>query len=181
MCESDARSKSTEIDDPFKDRELPGQRGTRSCLCLLPLSHLGTLKGPRILLRRCGISLTTHVLPWVLFCVILDHLQCQQWTGKGWECPGGQFIACLPFENMSGIRIFRKETGMPGGPMGEERAQHWKFFFQVWPGQDSFHLAGIFSSLVPPEQGKRTQLAIVSGPTGSLTLHGPGRAAFLVH
>lgn len=78
MCESDARSKSTEIDDPFKDRELPGQRGTRSCLCLLSLSHLGTLKKTRILLRRWRVSLTMHALPWVLFCVILDHLQFQQ-------------------------------------------------------------------------------------------------------
>lgn len=100
LCESDARSKSTEIDDPFKDRELPGQRGTRSCLCLLPFSHVGTLKKPRILLRMSGISLTMHVLSLILFCVILGHLQFHQWTGKGWECFGGPFIVCALWKHV---------------------------------------------------------------------------------
>jgi len=40
VCESNARSKSTEVDDPFKDRELPGQRGTRYYLCLLTTGPL---------------------------------------------------------------------------------------------------------------------------------------------
>ena len=31
-CESDARAKSAEVEDPFKDRELPGRR--RHCLLL---------------------------------------------------------------------------------------------------------------------------------------------------
>lgn len=35
-CESDARAKSTEVDDPFKDRELPGGRWR----CPLLASHL---------------------------------------------------------------------------------------------------------------------------------------------
>lgn len=36
----------------------------------------------------------------------------------------GVFIACLPFENISGIRIFWRETRMPGDTLGEEWAQH---------------------------------------------------------
>lgn len=39
-------------------------------------------------------------------------------------CVLGVFIACLPFENISGIRIFRRDTGMPGDTLGEEWSQH---------------------------------------------------------
>lgn len=39
-CESDARAKSVEVDDPFKDRELPGGRQGCPLLVLSPLSAL---------------------------------------------------------------------------------------------------------------------------------------------
>lgn len=42
-CESDARAKSAEVDDPFKDRELPG--GRRACPLLVP-SPLSVLPTP---------------------------------------------------------------------------------------------------------------------------------------
>lgn len=64
VCESDARSKSTEIDDPFKDRELPGQNGEEFHLsysvnlsCLSPRSKPKVNRGGKL----AGRSLvTTH-------------------------------------------------------------------------------------------------------------------------
>lgn len=47
---------------------------------------------------------------------------------------------------------------------GEERAQHWIFFFKAWPGQDPFHLAGLFSSLVPSKQGRHSWQLSVDQP-----------------
>lgn len=90
-------------------------------------------------------------------------------------------VYCLcPLKTCLGSEFSGKKPGCLEVPW-RKNGQHWKLFFKVWPRQDPFYLAGFFSSLIPPEQQKRTQLAIVSGPTGSLELHRPGRAAFLVH
>lgn len=47
-CESDARAKSVEADDPFKDRELPGRRHSpaRAAPAVLWASHLSPVQVP---------------------------------------------------------------------------------------------------------------------------------------
>lgn len=80
----------------------------------------------------------------------------------------------------SGIGIFREETWMPEGFLGEKRA-HIENLLQSLSRIGSLPFSKTFQQFDTPEQQRRTQLAIVSGPTGSLMLHGPGRAAFLVH
>lgn len=134
----------------------------------LPCLTLGLLKGQEYCWGDGGFSSQCMLYPGVYSVVVFlrsPPVSAVNWK-RLWVSWGVLFIACLPFEKISGIRIFRRETRMPGDTLGEEWAQHW-MFLKAWPGQDPFHLAGLFSSSMLPESQKRT---IVSGLTCSLTL-----------
>lgn len=68
-----------------------------------------------------------HALPWGLSFILWGFLKITSDFSSKLEkagCVLGVFIACLPFENTFGIRIFRRESRIPGDTLGEEWAQY---------------------------------------------------------
>lgn len=76
-CESDARAKSAEVDDPFKDRELPGRRHAAPCWRL----HL--------FLSLCPLAMQKQRLLWVCGSICKMERECWQWHCRS---PG----ICIP-------------------------------------------------------------------------------------